>query len=150
VPWGPIYNASKAAVNNLADTLRIEMELLGAKAILVCASPPPPTRISGKFQETTALVKSHFLQNLHTTSTLPETSVYSPEKSIIDPWMSGKRAVDVSLNVEVYAETFVENVLSKRLKARYWSAANSAAVWAVERVLRGGVVCVSSRLLILI
>jgi hypothetical protein len=128
------------------------MELLGAKAILVCASPPPPTRISDKFQETTAtaLVKSHFLQNLHTTSTLPETSVYSPEKSIIDPWMSGKRAVDVALNVEVYAETFVENVLSKRLKARYWSAVNSAAVWAVERVLGGGVVWVSSRLLILI
>ena len=106
---------------------------------------PPPSRISDKFQETTALVKSHFLQNLHTTSTLPETSVYSPAKSIIDPWMSGKRAVDVALNVEVYAETFVENVLSKRLKARYWSAVNSAAVWAVERALGGGVVWVSSR-----
>jgi 1-acylglycerone phosphate reductase len=138
VPWVPIYNASKAAVNNFADTLRIEMELLGAKAILVCASPSPPTRISDKFQETTALVKSHFLQNLHTTSTLPETSVYSPEKSIIDPWMLGKRAVDVALNVEVYAETFVENVLSKRLKARYWSAVISSSVWAMERIYEAG------------
>jgi hypothetical protein len=70
------------------------------------------------------------MQNLHTTPTLPEASGYSPARSIIDPWMSGKRTVDVAWNVEVYAEMFVENMLSKRLKARYWSAVNSTAVWA--------------------
>jgi 1-acylglycerone phosphate reductase len=138
VPWGPIYNASKAAVNNLTDTLRIEMKPLGLRLFLFVLPLSPPSRISDKFQETTALVKSHFLQNLHTTSTLPETSVYSPAKSIIDPWMSGKRAVDVALNVGVYAETLVENVLSKRLKARYWSAVISSSVRAMERIYEAG------------
>ncbi|KAH8771570.1 hypothetical protein F5882DRAFT_300811, partial [Hyaloscypha sp. PMI_1271] len=38
VPRGSIYNASKAAVNNLTDTLRFEMEPLGVKVILVGAS----------------------------------------------------------------------------------------------------------------
>jgi len=35
VPWASGYNASKAAVNSLTDTLRIEMEPLGVKVILV-------------------------------------------------------------------------------------------------------------------
>jgi 1-acylglycerone phosphate reductase len=39
VPWGSVYNASKAAVNNLTDTLRIEMEPLGVKVILVRVYP---------------------------------------------------------------------------------------------------------------
>jgi NAD(P)-dependent dehydrogenase (short-subunit alcohol dehydrogenase family) len=36
VPWAFAYNASKATVNSLTDTLRIEMEPLGVKVILVC------------------------------------------------------------------------------------------------------------------
>jgi 1-acylglycerone phosphate reductase len=80
-------------------------------------------------------MKSHFLQNLHTTPTLPESSVYSPAISIINPWMSGKRQDDVALDVEVYAEGFVRNALSKRSQARYWRAVNSSSVWAVERIL---------------
>ena len=35
VPWASGYNASKAAVNSLTDTLRVEMEPLGVKVILV-------------------------------------------------------------------------------------------------------------------
>ena len=93
------------------------------------------------------LVKTHFLQNLHTTPALPETSVYRPAKAIINPWMSGKRADDAALDVEAYAEGFVRNALSKRPKARYWSAVNSTSVWAVERLLGGGTVWVSCNLL---
>ena len=91
----------------------------------------------------TGLVKTHFLQNLHTTPSLPETSVYSPAKTIINPWMTGKKADDAAMDVELYAEAFVINALSKRPKARYWSAVNSTSVWAVERILGGGTVWVS-------
>jgi 1-acylglycerone phosphate reductase len=94
-------------------------------------------------QALTGLVKTHFLQNLQTTPCLPESSVYSPAKFIINPSMSGKGMDDVALDVEVYAEGFVKNALRKRPKVRYWSAVNSTSVWAVERILGGGVVWVS-------
>jgi 1-acylglycerone phosphate reductase len=35
LPWSSIYNSSKAAVNHLTDTLRIEMEPLGVNVVLV-------------------------------------------------------------------------------------------------------------------
>jgi NAD(P)-dependent dehydrogenase (short-subunit alcohol dehydrogenase family) len=41
VPWQSVYNSSKAAVNHLTDTLRLEMEPLGVKVILVSALFPP-------------------------------------------------------------------------------------------------------------
>ncbi|KAE9374132.1 NAD(P)-binding protein [Stipitochalara longipes BDJ] len=124
VPWASIYNSSKAAVNCLTDTLRVEMEPLRVKIILAI----------------TGLVKTHFLQNLHTTPCLPDASVYSPAKTVINPWMTGKKADDVALDVEIYAEEFVKNALRKRPKARYWSAVNSTSVWAVERILGGGTI----------
>jgi 1-acylglycerone phosphate reductase len=95
------------------------------------------------------LVKTHFLQNLHTTPCLPEASVYSPAKTIINPWMSGKKADDAALDVEIYAEGFVRNALRKRPKARYWSAVNSTSVWAVERMLGGGTVWVRCMFLVI-
>jgi 1-acylglycerone phosphate reductase len=143
VPWGSVYNASKAAVNNLTDTLRIEMEPLGVKVILVCFLFLSLSGDSDKLQALTGLVKTHFLQNLQTTPCLPESSVYSPAKSIVNPWMSGKEMDDVALDVDVYAEGFVKNALRKKPKVRYWSAVNSTSVWAVESILGGGVVWVS-------
>jgi 1-acylglycerone phosphate reductase len=38
VPWQSVYNSSKAAANLLTDTMRLEMEPLGVKVILVSAS----------------------------------------------------------------------------------------------------------------
>jgi 1-acylglycerone phosphate reductase len=47
VPWQSVYNASKAAVTLLTDTMRLEMEPLGVKVILVSASSllTPPTHL---------------------------------------------------------------------------------------------------------
>jgi hypothetical protein len=49
--------------------------------------------------------------------------------------MSGKKADDVALDIEAYAEGFVRNSLSKRPQARYWSAVNTSLVWALKRIL---------------
>jgi NADP-dependent 3-hydroxy acid dehydrogenase YdfG len=42
LPWQSVYNSSKAAVNQLTDTLRLEMEPLGVKVILVSSPPSSP------------------------------------------------------------------------------------------------------------
>jgi len=43
VPWQAVYDSSKAAVNMLTDVLRIEMEPLGVKVILVRTPFIPPS-----------------------------------------------------------------------------------------------------------
>jgi hypothetical protein len=63
--------------------------------------------------------------------------------------MTGKKADDAALDVEIYAERFVKNTLWKRPKARYWSAVNSTSVWAVERILGGGTVWVRCMFLLI-
>jgi len=123
VPWQSVYNSSKAAVNHLTDTLRLEMEPLGVKVILAL----------------TGGVRTKLLQNMQTRS-LPPNSVYIPAKQLIDPALFGKGMEDRATDVEVYAEEFVRNALRGRPSVRYWSGVDSWRVWAVDRLLGGGVV----------
>jgi hypothetical protein len=93
-------------------------------------------------QALTGMVKTKFLQNMQTRS-LPPNSVYLPAKEVIDTALSGKVMEDRAMDVDVYAEEFVRNALAARPSVRYWSAVDSWRVWAVERILGGGVVWVS-------
>jgi hypothetical protein len=79
---------------------------------------------------------------MHTPS-LPPNSVYLPARAFIDVALSGKEMEDRAMDVDVYAEEFVRNALRARPSVRYWSAVDSWRVWAVERILGGGVVWVS-------
>jgi len=118
LPWSSIYNSSKAAVNQLTDTFRQEMQPLGVKVILA---------ISGT-------VKTKFLQNLSTT-VLPESSFYAKSRSIINMILSGKTMKETSMDVVVYAEDLVANVLKARPTVRYWSGTRSSVVWIVNTFL---------------
>jgi hypothetical protein len=88
------------------------------------------------------MVETKFLQNMQTRS-LPRNSVYLPAKAVVEAAMSGKAMEDRAMDVDVYAEEFVKNALAARPSVRYWSAVDSWRVWAVERILGGGVIWVS-------
>jgi 1-acylglycerone phosphate reductase len=90
------------------------------------------------FKTVTGMVNTKILQNLKTTS-LPPTSVYIPARDIIEPAMAGKVMEDKAIDVDVYAEAFVANVLKKSPSVRYWSGAASWQVWATQRFLWPGV-----------
>ncbi|KJR82157.1 short-chain dehydrogenase/reductase [Sporothrix schenckii 1099-18] len=67
-PYQTAYNASKAAINTLGDTLRVELAPLGVRVVTII----------------TGSVASHLFDNADERCHLPEGSVYAPLKERIE------------------------------------------------------------------
>ncbi|KAI1003161.1 hypothetical protein K3495_g5039 [Podosphaera aphanis] len=103
-PWQGIYNASKAAVNQLTETLRIELAPLGVRTMLVV----------------TGIIKTNFVANLPTKAVLPTNSFYWPAREEVTEVMQGKEAAVIGMDVEQYAQAVVRNALKRRPTMRLW------------------------------
>lgn len=110
--WQGYYNASKAAVNLLTDQLRVELEPLGVKAILVI----------------TGVVQTKFFENLPSVN-LPENSVYAPARDIVEHAAAGSILLENAEDVDVYADKVVENALKKNPQTHQLAGAGAYKVW---------------------
>jgi len=120
-PYQGMYNASKAAVNILTDTLRIELAPFGVRVVLVI----------------TGAIKTHFFDNLHKPE-LPTQSIYNPSKATVEEGMTGRTTATYASDVNDYAEHVVANALKGSPKSRFWYGGSATAIWAASTFLWAG------------
>lgn len=118
IPWQGVYNASKAAVNSVTDTLRAELEPLGVKVVLVI----------------TGGITTKIFEN-QTDKHLPKTSAYLAAEDVMIPYMTGEKYKDQSVAARPYAESVVRNALKARPQKHQWAGGNSSLIWAVSTFL---------------
>lgn len=111
-PWQGYYNATKAAVNILSDTLRIELKPFGVKVINVV----------------TGGILTHFFDNIPT-SKLPEDSIYASGREKVEWAMNGGLVEKDGTDVNDYARAVVKNALKKSPKAVHWTGSNTGVIW---------------------
>ncbi|KAF5872415.1 putative short-chain dehydrogenase protein [Botrytis fragariae] len=110
--WQGYYNASKAAVNLITDQLRLELEPLGVKAILVI----------------TGGVKTKFFDNQPSVK-LPDNSPYAPARDMVETAAAGHIILSTAVDVDVYANKVVKNALKKHPQTHQLAGGDAWAVW---------------------
>ncbi|KAL5321396.1 hypothetical protein ACEPPN_009354 [Leptodophora sp. 'Broadleaf-Isolate-01'] len=129
VPWNGIYAASKAAMNMLSETIRLEIEPLGIKTITVIAG----------------IVKSNFFTNLPTSQLpgtpaeetkpaprykLPEGSYYKSLEAEISKAAAGEiSAGEGIMTAEAFGTEVVNDVLRGRSGRTYSGTLGWGAKW---------------------
>ena len=120
--WQALYNASKAAVASLSDTMRLELAPLGVKVIHVI----------------TGAVRSRFWENqmgLGEDKRLPQNSLYAPAKDEIEASMRWGKPQNEKMATESYAAAVVNNAMKKRPKKHIWIGGSTGIVWMVSTFL---------------
>jgi 1-acylglycerone phosphate reductase len=112
LPWAGYYNASKAAVNHLTQSLRIELAPFGVTAINI----------------TTGVIRTKFFDNL-STPRLPANSLYAPAKDIVEPTMAGEGVEEAAMEADVFAAAVVKNVLKTNPTKNQWVGGNTFIIW---------------------
>lgn len=112
--WGGIYNASKAALSALTDTLRLELAPFGIKVVDL----------------KTGVVRSQFFSNLPADSSrLPEGSIYMPARDVIEKFMGGEAFYESAIPADKWANQVVCALLASRPPVQVWKGANAWPVW---------------------
>ncbi|KAL1878229.1 hypothetical protein Daus18300_002146 [Diaporthe australafricana] len=100
-PWIAAYASSKAALNSMSDTLRLELSPFGVSVVTVMAG----------------VVDSEFHAN-DPDFELPPSSRYAPIKDAIASWASGK-AKPKGCSAQEFAEALVVDVIGSKRPAVY-------------------------------
>ncbi|KZT05789.1 NAD-P-binding protein [Laetiporus sulphureus 93-53] len=114
LPFCSVYNASKAALTQFSNSLRLELAPFNVKVVTV---------LTGSVK--TNIVKPH---------TLPEHSIYQPMEDIyqerrVKPIMEGAMPADQ------YARTVVSETLKSSPPEIVWAGTHTWFCWAVDKFL---------------
>ncbi|KAI1779420.1 putative short-chain dehydrogenase/reductase [Hypoxylon cercidicola] len=112
-PWAGVYTTSKAAVKQLSETMRIEMEPLGVRVV---------TAIIG------AVGTNFFSNALNEPFELPENSYYRPIAKLLEDQRGGTR-VPPREHVDVTARNIVNDVLGGASGCIWRGARSTDAKW---------------------
>ncbi|GAB1317707.1 2-deoxy-D-gluconate 3-dehydrogenase [Madurella fahalii] len=123
-PWIGVYSSSKAALNMLSDTLRLELAPFGVSVVSVMVGT----------------ITTPFHAN-EPTVVLPPSSRYAAIKDIISRWATGEAGPKGS-SPEDLAESLVHDIVGAGKSAWVWKGANSGAVkfaskWIPASILDG-------------
>ncbi len=127
VPWNGIYDASKAALAMLTDTLRLELEPFGVKVV----------------ELKTGAVESGFYENKNSSAegarsspaSLPQGSLYGKAAGIVEKSMSGESVQSEAMPADAWAKQVVEAILKSDPEPRVWKGKNAFAVWFARRFM---------------
>ncbi|KAI0157812.1 putative short-chain dehydrogenase/reductase [Xylariaceae sp. FL1272] len=119
VPWQGIYNASKAALHSMNDTLRIELAPFGVEVLHII----------------TGGVQTKFFKN-SSGAVLHEDSAYAPARDIIEADVAGKAATKTqTMSAEKYAEIVVGNSLRWWPSKEIWIGGRATLSWLGNQFL---------------
>ncbi|KAK4080997.1 hypothetical protein Trihar35433_2102 [Trichoderma harzianum] len=104
-PYTSSYNASKAALSSLTDSIRLELSPFGVNVTTVLAGT----------------VATNILQN-RLPSKLPADSLYLPAKAKIQYIMDGSELKAGAMDPAQFARRVVDNALKSNPEARLWYA----------------------------
>ncbi|KAK4236590.1 hypothetical protein C8A03DRAFT_35489 [Achaetomium macrosporum] len=114
-PWIGTYASSKAALNSLSDTLRLELSPFGVTVVTVMVGT----------------VTTPFHAN-EPEVVLPPKSRYAAIRDTINRWAKGE-AGPKGGSPEELAKSLVPDIVGKEKKAQVWKGANSGAVKFMSR-----------------
>jgi len=120
LPTNGLYNASKAAVSVMTDTLRLELEPFGVRVI----------------DMKTGSVKSTFFDNVNQgiTPKLPKDSIYYPAREQVERVMSGETFQD-AMPADAWARLVVADVLKSQPPGQIWRGTNAWLIWFGRRFM---------------
>ncbi|KAL1726705.1 hypothetical protein EV714DRAFT_276322 [Schizophyllum commune] len=111
LPYNGAYGASKAAINALADTLRVELAPFGVKVVSLV----------------TGMVVSNLAPRLNMDEVFPEGSIYKPvEHGFRDVFARGTKG---STPTDVYAKAVVDEAVKKSPAPWFWTGGLSRLAW---------------------
>ncbi|KAI1815090.1 hypothetical protein GGS20DRAFT_365525 [Poronia punctata] len=112
-PWAGIYTTAQAAVKQLSETMRVEMEPLGVRVV---------TAIIG------AVDTNFFRNGLASSFILPENSYFKPIKKLLDDQRGGSN-VPSGESADIVARNLVDDVLAGANGCVWRGAKSTDAKW---------------------
>jgi 1-acylglycerone phosphate reductase len=108
-PFTAAYNASKAAVAQYSNTLRLELEPLGVKVV--------------------ELVSGRVATGLITVPIMPETSIYKPLEQVLQ---RRAREAESQQKAEIFARTVVKSILETPGKFEVFKGNFASTAWFIS------------------
>jgi 1-acylglycerone phosphate reductase len=112
--YSSMYNASKAALRALSDTMRLELMPFDIKVMTVI----------------TGIVRTRLFQNLlNQQPALPSGSLYAPIKEQVQVVMDGKKLFENGQEPQEFAKGVVDNALRTNPQLWFWRGGQATFVW---------------------
>lgn len=114
-PFAGAYNASKAAIAMLTDTMRLELEPFGVKVVDL----------------KTGVVTSNLIQNSRQSgvTSLPADSIYTPVRGIVEKSMLGEEFEKTGMATSKWAMMVANELLKRNPSAQIWRGGNATLIW---------------------
>ena len=116
IPFQAVYNASKAAIVLISDTLRLEMEPFGVKVVDL----------------RTAVVKTNLIRNMREDQkpTLPKGSIFEPAKETVEKALRQEQFDDAGMPADKWAKLIVKELTVKgKPKPVIWKGESAWLTW---------------------
>ncbi|KAK2611715.1 hypothetical protein N8I77_005039 [Diaporthe amygdali] len=113
MPWISVYSSSKAALNNISESLRLELSPFGVSVVTILAG----------------LLETHFHAGDMQFKLRPD-SLYAPIEEIIEGWASG-RSKPKGQSAEDFAASINGDILGQGNGGLVWKGPNAGSIkWA--------------------
>jgi 1-acylglycerone phosphate reductase len=112
--YSSMYNASKAALRALSDTMRLELTPFDVKVMTVI----------------TGIVRTRIFQDLlNEQPSLPSGSLYAPIKDAVQVVIDGKKLLEGGVEPREFARGVVDNALRTNPELWFWKGGKATFVW---------------------
>jgi 1-acylglycerone phosphate reductase len=145
VPFQGVYNASKAALASLTDTLRLELAPFGVKVVDL-KTGAVNSQFFANVQKVNSVISTEQKQqhdennssgNKPEQFTLPKPSIYASATKSLSHVASHVDLQKIAMPVDIYAERVVSDLLRHRTSppVQIWRGTNATIVWLGRRFL---------------